>query len=933
MSISRRAGEAATFRGRWLIACGTFYAAVVSGYFARGLWRGELIAAEDAISVYYPQLSYPYHAWTRLLFCGYPLFADPQNMSFSPSRLLLLSALDAWNVFVLSGYVVAACWACLYAYEVTGDRLGALTAGLIYGASGQVLRSFPHTPFAQTLAWAPLVFWALERGVRAPSVPALLVGALALACSVFSGYGQITAYTACLALAYAGLGLFRARQRWRFVAHASGVFALGALLSAVQWLPTLELALQSERTHMPYTQFAGWAWSLSQTAELFVPRAFLGPWSGDPASCGFDRTSDHVYLGLLPLILAGAGAWLTRRSALTWFWCSVGAFTVAVFFGDQSPVVRWLYHVPPYNLFRALVRHGVFLALGVSVLSACAIARLRASTRDGSPSGRSFWVASGAVLVAFVVALGVVVRAGCTSAASPALWMSVIALTASLGALGAWLQRPLSVRRGALLVACIALDLVTFDGWGGAVPSYAGRSLSPPLEFEAPEAAESVASELAGSHQRIWGVKGHRSGREELSVNRNLLWNVPSASGYSPIAPAHSLEVLNMSYLGNALGPFWSENSVELDVAAVRLVTLGDGSNTGEIGAQGVRWGEFDLDIRLGRAGGRGVTPTRALQFPAMDVSAIALVMDMERSGGVSQGGEVATLELGAQTPVRVPLVAGIDVSEWAVDCPSERDRIKHGRATVFDAVPVPLHGFVCPAQRYVSVKRLPAPLAASSLKLEWTSGVAEAVVRVHRITLISAGHPDGIAVDPWLSELMGNPRWQPRSAVSPGRLMFENRRVLPRARFVDAVFDVPFDAALTTVRTGRLPSGAAFSARDTALVAAGTRVDTRAGCSTRAVDWVEDRDGLTSFVVDLPEPCFLVLADTFYDGWTARIDDRPTPIHRTNFAFRGIEVPAGRHRVVFEFVSKSIRAGLSISAASACAALLFALWWRRGRR
>jgi hypothetical protein len=127
MTISTQAGESATFRGRWLLACGAFYAVVVSAYFARGLWRGDLIASEDAVNQFNPQFSYPYHAWTRLLFCGYPLFADPQNMSFLPLRVLL-SALGEWNVFVLSAYVLAACWACLYAYEVTGDRLGALAA-------------------------------------------------------------------------------------------------------------------------------------------------------------------------------------------------------------------------------------------------------------------------------------------------------------------------------------------------------------------------------------------------------------------------------------------------------------------------------------------------------------------------------------------------------------------------------------------------------------------------------------------------------------------------------------------------------------------------------------------------------------------------------------------------------------------------------------
>jgi hypothetical protein len=929
MTISRQAVESAAFRGRWMLACGAFYGVVITAYFARGLWRGDLIASEDAVSQYYPQFSYPYHAWTRLLFGGYPLFADPQNMSFLPMRLLL-SALGEWNVFVLSAYVLAACWACLYAYEVTGDRLGALAAGLIYGTTGHVLWNFTLVTLAQSMAWVPLVFWALERGVRAPSLPAALIGAVALACTCFGGFEQILAYTVCLALAYAGFAAFRARQRWRYAGHASAVFALGALLSTVQWLPTVELLLQSQRTQMPYEQFAGWAWTWMQSAELLIPRAFLGSWSGAATSCKLG--GDHIYLGMLPLILAGAGAWITRRSALTRFWCAAGAFSLALAFGDLTPLARWLYHVPPYNLFRVLIRHSIFLTLGVSVLSACAIAAVRSSAHHERPSRQIFWIASGTVLISFVFALGALLRLGCTSVGSPGVWVSFAALAASAVAVGVWLQRPLSPRRGALLVACVALDLLTFDGWGEAVPRYSGRLLSPPLEFEAPETAESIASELAGSHQRIWGVRGRGAGREELSVNRNLLWNVPSASGYSPIAPAHSLDVLNMNYLGVALGPFWSVDSVELDVAAVRLVTLADGSSAGTIGADGVRWADVDLGIRLGRAEGQGVTASTALQFAPMEVTAIGLVMEMGNSAGFSQGDAVATLQLGAHTPVRIPLVAGVDVSEWAIDCPSERDRVQHGRARVYDARPVPFHGAICPYQRYVSVKRLSTPVAASSLKLEPSGSVDAAVVAVHKVTLFSAQNRDGYALDRSVSELIGSPRWQPRSPVSPGRLMFENRRALPRARFVDAAAAVPLDGALTTLRTGRLPSGAAFSARHTALVAPGTPVETHSGCSRNEVDWLDDRDGLTSLAVDLPEPCFLVLADTFYEGWTARIDDRPTPIHRTNFAFRGVEVPAGKHGVVFEFASASIRVGAIISAASGAAALLLALLRRSAR-
>ena len=45
-----------------------------------------------------------------------------------------------------------------------------------------------------------------------------------------------------------------------------------------------------------------------------------------------------------------------------------------------------------------------------------------------------------------------------------------------------------------------------------------------------------------------------------------------------------------------------------------------------------------------------------------------------------------------------------------------------------------------------------------------------------------------------------------------------------------------------------------------------------------------------------------LVLNDLYYPGWTASVDGAPAPIARVNMLFRGVETPAGRHKVIFSF-------------------------------
>ena len=53
-----------------------------------------------------------------------------------------------------------------------------------------------------------------------------------------------------------------------------------------------------------------------------------------------------------------------------------------------------------------------------------------------------------------------------------------------------------------------------------------------------------------------------------------------------------------------------------------------------------------------------------------------------------------------------------------------------------------------------------------------------------------------------------------------------------------------------------------------------------------------------------------LVLTDVYYPGWIATIDGVEAPIHRVDYAFRGVSVPAGDHLVEFTYRPSSFRYG-----------------------
>ncbi len=59
---------------------------------------------------------------------------------------------------------------------------------------------------------------------------------------------------------------------------------------------------------------------------------------------------------------------------------------------------------------------------------------------------------------------------------------------------------------------------------------------------------------------------------------------------------------------------------------------------------------------------------------------------------------------------------------------------------------------------------------------------------------------------------------------------------------------------------------------------------------------------------VDSSDAGVLVLHDIYYPGWEALVDGERRPVLRANLLFRGVEVPAGHHRVEFHFRPMSLQ-------------------------
>jgi len=81
---------------------------------------------------------------------------------------------------------------------------------------------------------------------------------------------------------------------------------------------------------------------------------------------------------------------------------------------------------------------------------------------------------------------------------------------------------------------------------------------------------------------------------------------------------------------------------------------------------------------------------------------------------------------------------------------------------------------------------------------------------------------------------------------------------------------------------------------------------------------------------VETAGPSLVVLSQTFYHFWVARVDGEVTPLLRANLAFQALEVPPGTHRIELVYRDPNFVAGgaISLAALGICAVG----WSRSGR-
>lgn len=547
--------------------------------------------------------------WNPFVFAGHPFLADVQTAVFYPLSLAnaLLHSSAGLPMIALEAemaihYPLAALFTYLLGKRLIGSRLGATIAALAFTFGG-FLTSYPAQQLAivEAAVWLPLIVLCLEMAASAvPKAPAgatavpnqgrpapqratgtremmastpgaaagglglrwYVAAGLAFGVSILAGHPQTALFISYASLAYLVYRTVTLRRAWGPALVGAVVFvAVGFGLAAVQVLPTAELLGASTRASMPY----------EAAAHGYERRALLGillpGWRGEKA----------LYVGVLPLLLAGLAMWRAalarRRDPMdgtgapfpTGFMVVLAVLAVVASLGGRGYLFRALYHYAPgFALFRDQERIIYLYGFAVSLLAGSGASYLHRLAVGGLAKPR--WLSRALALALVCVLLG---SAGLLylGRRQPDAFDPHGALDRSLALFGGLLLVSLAAlfvqgRWGrARLFAGLAVGIVAVDLFAVNL----GNNLSPVDPDPGPRYSEIVARVRAAPEE--YRVRGESD--EVFPPNYAAVWGLPTISGDTPFALqrvsdflyAENAEwrrwqVLNVKYFFNRGGPF-----------------------------------------------------------------------------------------------------------------------------------------------------------------------------------------------------------------------------------------------------------------------------------------------------------------------------------------------------------------------------------------
>ncbi len=309
--------------------------------------------------------------WNPHIFSGMPFFGGFQSaLLYPPNWLyLVLPIAKAINVSIALHVFLAGCFLYLWTYYRGLHPAACLLSSILFMFSGPFFLHIyaGHLPHLAAMAWAPLLFCAIDGLIRERSTLWYLVGVLALTMQILAGHPQYVFYTAIAAGLYSLLRLIKAPRRASLLLGLGSMYLGAAALTAVQLLAGLQAAGESVRgSGTSYAFAAMFSFPPENFLTLLVP-ALFGNMSNYWGRWYLWEMS--LFISVTGLVLALYGA-VCGKKDVRLFSLSMVLILSILALGAYTPLFGLLYgFVPGFNALRANAKFIFLVALFAVMLS------------------------------------------------------------------------------------------------------------------------------------------------------------------------------------------------------------------------------------------------------------------------------------------------------------------------------------------------------------------------------------------------------------------------------------------------------------------------------------------------------------------------------------------------------------------------------------
>jgi Bacterial membrane protein YfhO len=794
---------------------------------------------------------------------------------FVSYRLSLIHAFHYW----LGGV-----FAFIYARQLGLSRFPSLTSAVCFMLGGFMMGHAYHRNVIQGYIWFPLILYFLDKALQERKTIWAVLAGVFLAFSFLGGHANFFYFIILFLAFYFLFRVYRGAKgrSWSSIIGDAryflvmGVFCLG--ISAMQWVPIVLTSLRTLHGTLPFEWKAQIPFQLSNLIHFLIPD--YTRW------VAFDIGEQYGYIGLLPLVLALWGVYRTKESQVRFF-VLVAFFAFIASLGQATPLYKILYYsLPGLSQFRVPARFNTLIIFPLAVLAGYGFQCLLDQGDRGPSGGRKISIQ---ILLYLFLGMGLAIffylrffylssepgnfTPGPWVLLRKGLFWFLFLWGTSYALISLKTRFPSALLFKLSIVVLVSIDLLFLGRIEG------GGSKTDPAFFS-PQAL-TILKEIKKEGD-LFRIGNREKILSPLLLSREGIpdYDVGNLVGY--VGTVVPQEYLGIYFLIR-------NNPMLLDLLNVKYY----------IGARPKIDDSFG-EIKLG---GKIEEREFYLNYP-MKISSLSIYSALSNSASIPQGQTVAriTLEKKDGSRKELPIRAGMETSEWAIDRPGLN--CAHQKAPVIESWEMPHERFQ--GHAYIFKALFPQPLEVSKIRFQYLSGRGE--LSLKNILF------NGVEITRTLEKMIEDHfRW-----IAPD--VYQNKTVLPRVFMVGKARAIADDKAL-------LKNLEKLDPREMVLVnhlPPGYHEPDHPSFSVREAKISEYSLSRVQINTHAREDKFLILSDAYSPYWKATIDQKHGPILKADYGLRGVYVPKGDHRIDFSFYFNPFYYGLVVTCFTLLAAVVF---------